>query len=266
MFCVSAVALKQVFYAGRGAFGAARSQIRIYGASMIILAHRGLWQSAEEKNTLAAFERAFTAGFGVELDVRDLDGTLVVSHDPPRAGCLRFSTVLDLYQKCGTPGRMAINIKADGLAPEIVHLLTEHQMHKTCFVFDMSVPDMLSYNNSEIITFTRHSEYEALPCRLDVCQGVWVDAFENPWADENKILYFINENKTVALVSPELHGKPHLEAWSVWRNALRCSENYNTRCSAIMICTDYPEDAKQFFLLGDNHDQSDIVRHGRRSD
>ncbi|MGB8602335.1 MAG: hypothetical protein WCD42_09085 [Rhizomicrobium sp.] len=226
---------------------------------MIILAHRGLWRMAEEKNTLTAFERAFAGGFGVELDVRDLDGALVISHDPPRAGCLLFSTVLGLYQKYGTPGRMAINIKADGLAPEIAHLLTEREMHAKCFVFDMSVPDMLSYNRLDIVTFTRHSEYENIPSRLDVCHGVWIDAFEHPWADEDKIISFLNENKTVALVSPELHGKPHREAWSVWRNALCCGGKRKFECSAVMICTDYPEDAKQFFLVGDGDDQGDII-------
>jgi glycerophosphoryl diester phosphodiesterase len=48
-----------------------------------ILAHRGYWLEPGEKNSLSAFRRAFEGGFGIETDIRDLDGELVVSHDPP---------------------------------------------------------------------------------------------------------------------------------------------------------------------------------------
>ena len=50
---------------------------------MELLAHRGLWQEPAEKNSRIAFERAFQAGFGVETDLRDHGGTVVISHDPP---------------------------------------------------------------------------------------------------------------------------------------------------------------------------------------
>ncbi len=83
---------------------------------MIILAHRGCWRENSEKNTRAAFLRAFEAGYGIETDVRDLDGELVVSHDPARRGAMRWGELLDLYVEHGAPGQLAINIKADGLA------------------------------------------------------------------------------------------------------------------------------------------------------
>ncbi|SQK72416.1 Uncharacterised protein [Tatumella ptyseos] len=37
---------------------------------MQILSHRGLWTTAEEKNSLQAFCQSFSAGFGTETDVR----------------------------------------------------------------------------------------------------------------------------------------------------------------------------------------------------
>ena len=64
---------------------------------MTSLAHRGLWAEADERNTLAAFRDAFAHGWGVELDVRDLDGALVISHDPPAAGALPFGAVVDSF-------------------------------------------------------------------------------------------------------------------------------------------------------------------------
>lgn len=50
-----------------------------------ILAHRGWWTSREDQNSLDALTRALTAGFGVETDIRDCAGRLVVSHDMPTA-------------------------------------------------------------------------------------------------------------------------------------------------------------------------------------
>ena len=55
---------------------------------MLVIAHRGAsWDLPE--NTLPAFERAIAVGADyVELDVHaDREGRLVVTHDPPRAGC-----------------------------------------------------------------------------------------------------------------------------------------------------------------------------------
>lgn len=217
---------------------------------MIVLAHRGYWQSPEERNTLAAFERAFAAGFGVELDVRDLDGELVISHDPPRAGALRFEDVLARYREAGLPGKIAINIKADGLAPAIAQATEAYGARAHCFVFDMAVPDMLAYPPSGLVTFTRFSEYEPQPSRLAESDGVWVDAFERPWADEERMLHYLAHGKLVAMVSPELHGKPNAPAWSVWREALRQAGPTHAS-DALMICTDRPDAARRFFTDGE---------------
>ena len=48
-----------------------------------ILAHRGLWFCEEEKNSSNALFKALDLGFGIETDVRDLCGELIISHDPP---------------------------------------------------------------------------------------------------------------------------------------------------------------------------------------
>ena len=46
-----------------------------------IIAHRGTWLKLEEMNAFGAFERALEYGFGIEVDFRDRDGHLVISHD-----------------------------------------------------------------------------------------------------------------------------------------------------------------------------------------
>lgn len=49
-----------------------------------ILAHRGFWKEETEKNTKIAFERAFNSGFGIETDLRDIKGEIVISHNMPQ--------------------------------------------------------------------------------------------------------------------------------------------------------------------------------------
>ena len=51
-----------------------------------ILAHRGFWKKESEKNTQIAFERAFDKGFGIETDLRDIKGEIVISHNMPVGG------------------------------------------------------------------------------------------------------------------------------------------------------------------------------------
>lgn len=217
---------------------------------MIVLAHRGFWQAPEEKNAKTAFARAFESGFGAEIDVRDLNGALVVSHDPPRSGCLAFAEVLDLYRAHGCPGRLAINIKADGLAADIAAMTADYGVQSSCFVFDMSVPDLLAYLRQPLALFTRYSEFEAVPSLLERAHGVWLDAFEKPWASDAAMLSFLAQDKAVALVSPELHARDHAPAWAAWKDALNHRDAGRIASDAIMICTDLPDAARTFFCEG----------------
>ena len=64
-----------------------------------ILAHRGFWTEPAEKNSREALERAFREGFGIETDIRDRNGALVVSHDPPVGdGLMSFDELLPVIR------------------------------------------------------------------------------------------------------------------------------------------------------------------------
>ncbi|WP_448192911.1 glycerophosphodiester phosphodiesterase family protein [Azospirillum sp. sgz301742] len=204
---------------------------------MIVLAHRGWWTRPEERNTLPAFERALEAGFGLELDVRDQDGRLVVSHDPPVGGTLDFATLLASFDRFRRPGPLAINIKSDGLQPALAEMLKPLAPHDY-FVFDMSIPDTLGYLRAGLTVYTRQSEYEPQPALLDKAAGVWLDAFEGEWFDTALVRRHGEAGRAVALVSPELHRRPHRNAWETWRSA---------DGPGVMLCTDHPGDAKDFF-------------------
>lgn len=211
-----------------------------------ILAHRGFWEQPHEKNSVAAFRKAFDHGFGIETDIRDLDGTLVVSHDPPEhaSSPLPFTEFLKLYRDCNADGWLALNIKADGLSGSLMRLLAEYGIERA-FVFDMSVPDMRGYLNAGAITFSRRSDVEETPSYYEKSRGVWLDSFEIPFSPSNWITQLLSDDKYAALVSPELHGRDHSAAWADWRANVDVFSD-----SRVMICTDIPTEALEYFQSG----------------
>jgi hypothetical protein len=209
---------------------------------VIILSHRGWWKTDAEKNSREAFQRSFEHGWGAELDVRDFQGGLVVSHDPPKEGKFPFGDLLGLYRQAGCQGTLAINIKADGLQSLLKAVLQQYEIDNY-FVFDMSIPDALGYLKADIRAFTRQSEYETQPAFLEQAAGVWLDAFHGPWADDSVIERHMAVGRPVALVSPELHRRPHLDEWAAWRELEQRAGTNNL----LMLCTDFPDEAERFF-------------------
>ena len=210
-----------------------------------ILAHRGWWQEPGEKNSLAALGRALDAGFGIETDVRDFRGRLVISHDVADAGCPPLDDALDLIEAADPALPVALNIKADGLQDLLDDALGRRSLTGV-FVFDMSVPDGLVYlahrDGAErplYKVFSRFSEYERQPSFADDADGIWIDEFDGPWLTAAEIETFAAD-KTVCVVSPELHGRGHVAAWKMYGQAPQFMERG-------LLCTDHPEDARGFF-------------------
>jgi glycerophosphoryl diester phosphodiesterase len=204
--------------------------------TLAILAHRGVWTEPSERNTLAAFERAFAHGWGAEVDVRDLDGELVVSHDPPVRGALRLADVIAAYRAAGRPGRLAINVKADGLQALAAAALADVPP-SAWFAFDMSVPDAVVWLRHGHPVFTRHSDVEPEPALCDAAEGVWLDDFAGGWITEARVAAHLDAGREVAIVSPELHGHDHRAAWRTWR-----TWTVWTR-PGVSLCTDFPHEA-----------------------
>lgn len=205
-----------------------------------IIAHRGYWLESAEKNTLEAFSRALRHGFGIETDFRDLNGELVISHDIPTVGALKAEALIGLYQNYPVSAPIALNIKADGLY-DLVSELIRSSSFKNFFVFDMAVPDMRGYFKKQIPTFARISEHESPPAFLNVCDGIWLDAFESEWYDANLIQHLLSQELKVAIVSPELHGRPYEQLWKLIKMN-KFHRNY-----LISICTDFPMQAREYF-------------------
>jgi len=207
---------------------------------MQILSHRGFWKEASEKNKLKAFNNSFSLGYGTETDIRDFDGDLVISHDIPCGEEMRFLDFLELAETFngGTKLPLALNIKADGLAQKIYEELSQFPSLDV-FFFDMAVPDMLSYFTSGLPVFTRMSEVEMDPVWIEKSAGIWLDAFNSEWYCLDLLFKLFASGKKVCLVSPELHGRAHL---SLWESILELKDH-----PQLMICTDFPLEANDYF-------------------
>lgn len=207
---------------------------------MEIISHRGFWRTAAEKNTEAAFLRSFEAGFGIETDIRDRDGKLVIAHDPASFASLPLETFLDLYKQTGDGLPLALNIKADGLQHLLKAALQTFDVTRY-FVFDMSIPDTLGYLNTGLRVFTRRSEYEPFPAFYDRAEGIWVDCFQEEWIRAEEARIYLEAGKQVCLVSPELHRRPNEKFWRTLQGWERVADN------DIILCTDYPLGAREWF-------------------
>lgn len=198
-----------------------------------ILAHRGFWKTPEEKNKKVAFERAFDNGFGIETDLRDICGKIVISHDMPHGDEITFEEVLQILDGRNLP--LALNIKADGQAKEIKRLLEKYN-HTNYFTFDMSIPEMVVQNNLGLKFFTGLSDIIKKPIMFEQAQGIWLDSFNSDWFYNKEIVELQKQDKKICIVSPDLHKREYENIWNRYKNI-----------EGIMLCTDYPDVAKEYF-------------------
>lgn len=206
---------------------------------MDIISHRGFWLDPSEKNSMLAFCRSFESGFGIETDIRDYKGKIVISHDLPTGKEIYFTDLLDKYLSYKNPNlTLALNIKADGLQSLLKKTLLEYEINNY-FIFDCSVPDLLGYTNLALNSYTRQSDIEVSPSLYDRCQGIWLDAFVSDWYKEDTIKTHLINGKKVCIVSPELHNRNPERLWNIAKNI--------SPTRGFALCTDFPKRAFEFF-------------------
>jgi glycerophosphoryl diester phosphodiesterase len=199
-----------------------------------LLAHRGFWTLGArphlKKNSRFALEQALIAGFGLEIDIRDHMGEIVVSHDVP--GREAYPLPIDLLAQFVAP--IAFNVKSDGLTTAFPDFFSEFSEGNN-FFFDMSFPEKRRYDEKGLPSAVRISEFER-PAGFS-SSWYWLDAWESEWylKDEAAILVeLLSSGANVAIVSPELHGRDEKEAWQHIAPILRDFTN-------AYLCTDFPD-------------------------
>lgn len=209
---------------------------------MEIISHRGFWSDKCDKNSLASFKRSFELGYGTETDIRDLDGTIVISHDMPTSDNmpLTLDALLALYATY-TPKTLALNVKADGLQEPVARLLNKHTI-ENYVLFDMSIPDLIQTSKAGLKFVTRLSEYELEMPFDNLSSGVWVDEFNESWVTPEAIFKLSHTQCRVFIVSSELHGRDHIPQW------LELKKNRIHELNNIVLCTDFPRRAEEYYF------------------
>lgn len=207
---------------------------------MRLLAHRGLWKNESEKNTLYGFEAAFSKGYGIETDIRDRNGELIISHNPPDDSAPLLTEMLDLWKGAESTPLLALNIKADGLYLIIEDIFQKYGIKKeNYFFFDSSVPEQYIYIKRGYNIFTRSSEFEEKISFWEQSSGVWLDQFTDCDHIANVLPELIDSGKFISVVSPELHKRDKMEIWKLIRQYKDCGN--------LILCTDTPEEAEEYF-------------------
>jgi len=208
---------------------------------MKILAHRGYWNQDIGKNSPEALRTALEKGFGFESDVRDYMERMVISHNIATSSCQDAEEVFQWLHEFNDEYCFAINIKADGLKDILQSYFTKYSI-SNYFLFDMSIPQMVEFNEMGLRFFTRQSEVEPNPNMYNEAAGVWIDGFwRTDWITKELLDEHINNGKEVCLVSPDLHGKKNYKEF--WQQLLDDGIDLNK----VILCTDYPEEAREFF-------------------
>lgn len=208
---------------------------------MIVISHRGWWLRDDERNRREAFHRSFDAGFGTETDLRDICGTIVISHDMPTGEEMTLEDLLAVMDGRNLP--LALNIKADGMAQTIRRILAAAG-HTNYFTFDMSIPDEVVQLAAGLPVFTGLSDLLTVPPMLDEARGVWLDAFRGVWYDGALIRSLLEQGKRVCVVSEELHRRDPRAQWEMLRATAPIGDD------RLILCSDIPQQAQDFFGNG----------------
>lgn len=203
-----------------------------------IYAHRGHNWQKHGQNTLASIVSSFQSGYSVELDLRLLDGRIVLSHDPITAPPSQICTLIEALDVFSAQPeidlfrpRLALNVKEDGLSQ-----LLPQEGQTPHFYFDMSIPELVTYMKKNRNVAHRLSEFEAPSKYLQPKTGatIWLDAFESDWFIDGGVEEHFEGVSEIVVVSPELHRRPPASVWN-W-----CKKNWELY--PLSICTDFPDD------------------------
>lgn len=207
------------------------------GLKSQIIAHRGFWFAEHgfepfEPNSFYAIKRASDSGFGLETDLRDYGTTIAIEHDPFKEATLFFEEISHLVFQ----GPVCLNIKADGLGARIKSL----NRWENSFYFDLSIPEMIKYLDLGLTVADRISEYENM--KESHQSWIWIDSFKDDWwLKDQSIRILLSSGHKVIVVSPELHGREHINAWSFLKPILQESKNF-------YLCTDFPMTAYEYMV------------------
>ena len=172
--------------------------------------------------------------YGVELDLRDIGGRLVLQHEPFMDG-EDFAEYLKHYDH----GTMILNIKSERIERKVLELVQKYNI-KDYFFLDSSFPMIYSLSKSgEKNIALRFSEFEGIDTILNMkgkIDWIWVDCFSKLPIDNENYNLLKQHGFKFCLVSPELQGQDEkLEEYKKYLNDKNiifdavCTKIYNAK-------------------------------------
>jgi hypothetical protein len=143
--------------------------------------------------------------FGVEVDIRSINNSLIMHHDPFKDGEL-FEEWIKFYNH----GTLILNVKEEGLEGILLDLMKKYNI-SDFFFLDQSFPFLRKTALlGESKCAVRVSEFEHIETALsisDMVDWVWVDCFTHfPLGNEDGAK-LKNAGFKICIVSPELQGR-----------------------------------------------------------
>ena len=164
---------------------------------------------AHRINTLNQL-RALPESIGLEIDLRDYDGRIFLSHEP-------FCKIENLCEfnisfiKKLSNRPLIINIKSERIETYVQSLLSEAGYLGEHFYLDSSF-SVINKNGSSISIAARFSDFEP----LETCQRlaasnliswIWIDTFKSLPISVSSVEYFLSSGINTCLTSPDLLGR-----------------------------------------------------------
>ena len=144
--------------------------------------------------------------FGVELDIRDHDGRLVINHEPYSGGepfeayCRKFGHAL-----------MIVDVKSEGIEGAALGVLEKNGIDNFFFL-GLSFPSVVKLADAgEMRIGLRFSEYEPIEGCLAMAgkaEWAWVDTFSRLPLDKPSFRKLKHAGFRTCLVCPERWGRP----------------------------------------------------------
>lgn len=146
---------------------------------------------------------------GVEVDIRDEGGKLVIGHDPMQ----KNYNDIERFLKSLNGRSIIANIKSERIEKDFLILLNKFSPNSEYFFLDSSF-SMIANNGGDYNFASRFSEYESIETTIslekaNLIKWVWVDTFFNFPINEKNIDIFNNLKVSKCLTSPDLLNRPY---------------------------------------------------------
>ncbi len=156
-------------------------------------------------------EDIFSQCDGIEFDIRDSAGKLIVTHDAFQTQTSEYQLFSEFLQFCRPDKFYIVNVKAEGIEELAIQMLEAAEIRRF-FLLDCGIPAIMKlHRKGEKRIAIRYSEVETLEtveALKHTATWVWVDCFTKYILRRETAEKMKSWGLNLCLVSPDLQGRP----------------------------------------------------------